>query len=363
MSGSDYTTTPNYGLYKPVPNADNDVWGDHWNANADTLDSTLKTIQNASGVTSWNSRTGPVTLNTADVTTVLPPSAGTPAMDGTATPGVVNTWSRGDHVHPTDTTRYAASNPAGYVTAAGAATAAPVQSFNTRTGAIVLNNADVTTVLPPSSTTPAMDGTAAVGTGTTWARADHVHPTDTSRAAVSAIPAASSTAPVMDSVATIGVGTTWARADHVHPSDTTRAPLAGVTNGSNAAAGQVGEYLTATLASGSAITLTTNVFANVITLALTAGDWDVDGNVAFTCTNGITNAIGAVSATSANFSFAPGGYMQLSNNSAVFAGAGFPTGTVRFSLAAPATAYLCAIAVFATGPCTAYGTVRARRMR
>ena len=33
-----------------------------------------------------------------------------------------------------------------------------------------------------SSTTPAMDGTAAVGTGVTVARADHVHPTDTTRA-------------------------------------------------------------------------------------------------------------------------------------------------------------------------------------
>lgn len=36
-----------------------------------------------------------------------------------------------------------------------------------------------------SSTSPKMDGTAAVGTGTTWARADHVHPTDTSRASAS----------------------------------------------------------------------------------------------------------------------------------------------------------------------------------
>lgn len=38
-----------------------------------------------------------------------------------------------------------------------------------------------------SSTTPAMDGIAAVGTGTTWARSDHVHPTDTSRASVAAV--------------------------------------------------------------------------------------------------------------------------------------------------------------------------------
>lgn len=35
-----------------------------------------------------------------------------------------------------------------------------------------------------SSTTPTMDGVAAVGTGTTTARADHVHPTDTSRAPI-----------------------------------------------------------------------------------------------------------------------------------------------------------------------------------
>lgn len=33
-----------------------------------------------------------------------------------------------------------------------------------------------------SSTTPNMNGAAAVGTGTTFARADHTHPTDTSRA-------------------------------------------------------------------------------------------------------------------------------------------------------------------------------------
>jgi hypothetical protein len=35
-----------------------------------------------------------------------------------------------------------------------------------------------------SGTTPAMDGTAAAGMGTTFARADHVHPSDTSRAAL-----------------------------------------------------------------------------------------------------------------------------------------------------------------------------------
>ena len=37
------------------------------------------------------------------------------------------------------------------------------------------------------------------------------------------IPAASTTAPVMDGVATVGSSTAYARADHKHPSDTTKA--------------------------------------------------------------------------------------------------------------------------------------------
>ncbi len=37
------------------------------------------------------------------------PSGTTPLMDGTATPGTETAYARGDHVHPTDTTRAAAS--------------------------------------------------------------------------------------------------------------------------------------------------------------------------------------------------------------------------------------------------------------
>ncbi len=38
---SDYTTTPNLGLYLPVPGEDDDVWGDHLNFNTTTLDTAL----------------------------------------------------------------------------------------------------------------------------------------------------------------------------------------------------------------------------------------------------------------------------------------------------------------------------------
>lgn len=74
-----------------------------------------------------------------------------------------------------------------------------------------------------STAVPLINGTAAAGTGTTWSRADHVHPTDTSRAAASAIPIASVTTPAMDGVAAVGVATAYSRGDHVHPTDTTRA--------------------------------------------------------------------------------------------------------------------------------------------
>lgn len=43
----------------------------------------------------------------------------------------------------------------------------------------------IPSVPSPASSAPAMDGTAAVGSSTDYARADHVHPTDTSRAAAS----------------------------------------------------------------------------------------------------------------------------------------------------------------------------------
>ena len=43
------------------------------------------------------------------------------------------------------------------------------------------------TIPSASSTTPATDGTGAVGSSTNYARADHVHPTDTSRVAISAL--------------------------------------------------------------------------------------------------------------------------------------------------------------------------------
>lgn len=69
-------------------------------------------------------------------------------------------------------------------------TVTPILTSGTQTATIDVDGTTSTlyaptppTVPSASSTTPSMDGTAAVGTATTYARADHVHPTDTSRQA------------------------------------------------------------------------------------------------------------------------------------------------------------------------------------
>jgi len=58
--------------------------------------------------------------------------------------------------------------------------------------------------------------------------------------------------------------------------------IVGVTNGSAAAAGNVGQPLSTTVPSGSAVALTGGIPANIGSLSLTAGDWDVWANM---CTN------------------------------------------------------------------------------
>jgi hypothetical protein len=43
---SEYALTPYLGLYQPTIDADDDLWGDHWNANAATLDAAAGSIAN-----------------------------------------------------------------------------------------------------------------------------------------------------------------------------------------------------------------------------------------------------------------------------------------------------------------------------
>lgn len=59
----------------------------------------------------------------AKLTDLPQPSNAAPAMDGTAAAGIATTYSRSDHVHPTDTSRAAASHTHGDITNSGDITA------------------------------------------------------------------------------------------------------------------------------------------------------------------------------------------------------------------------------------------------
>lgn len=145
----------------------------------------------------------------------------------------------------------------------------------------------------------------------------------------------------------------------------------GVTDASAATAGTVGEVISATVAVGSAIDLTTATPANVTSISLTAGDWDVYGKVAFDCsgTTVITRIIGAISLTSATLPTAP----EALDNSIFDLANSFTTGsapklslpTCRINVSGTTTVYLVAQIDFSGGGSDgdAYGAIWARRVR
>ncbi len=150
--------------------------------------------------------------------------------------------------------------------------------------------------------------------------------------------------------------------------------LIGTGTNDNAAVGKVGEFVTATVASGVAVVLTTATPLNVTSISLTAGDWDVSGTVDFlpTATTSITQLNAAVSLTNNTLSTQPGGSglgtdpLTVINQPAAVPAVS-PVDVVippvRLSIAATTTVFLVAQGTFTVAALSAYGTIRARRTR
>lgn len=123
----------------------------------------------------WNATTGDAAiLNKPTI-----PSAGTgtsyPAMDGTRSLGSNAGFARVDHVHPSDTSRVPTSR-----TINGKELSADISLTASDVGALPSS-----TTIPTAGTGssyPAMDGTRSLGSNAGYARVDHVHPKDTSKA-------------------------------------------------------------------------------------------------------------------------------------------------------------------------------------
>lgn len=138
----------------------------------------------------------------------------------------------------------------------------------------------------------------------------------------------------------------------------------GTPTNDSAAAGQIGEFIESTLGYSSRTTLTTSTGTNITSISLTAGDWDVSGQVVFEkdTTTTLYYQIGSLSTTSVTL----GSEKQQATITNLATGLGQNSCVIpqqRISLASTTTVYLVAQAAFATSFCKAYGAIFARRAR
>lgn len=143
----------------------------------------------------------------------------------------------------------------------------------------------------------------------------------------------------------------------------------GTSTNDSAATGGIGEWLTSNVLVGSAVSLSTGTPANITSLSLTAGDWDVTAFPVLTggATTTVSSMLFALGTTSATINQLAGTFNQsLGFSSTLFAGSGLWTeqiGPIRFSLSTTTTIYLVADVSFGTSTCSGYGLLSARRAR
>lgn len=203
--------------------------------------------------------------------------------------------------------------------------------------------------------------------------------TNTTQLATTAMVVAQAAAatPLINGAAAVGISLRYARGDHVHPVDTSRqaAFAAGQTpataTNDNATAGNAGEYKSTVGTSGAPVTLVNNTGNNVVTLSLTAGDWDVWGTVYLTPGAGTTigSAQVGASSTSATVPATAGDFNSTYWGASGVIASSFPSSVtqeapkVRISLSATTNVFLAVNANFSGGALTTFGAIKARRAR
>lgn len=146
----------------------------------------------------------------------------------------------------------------------------------------------------------------------------------------------------------------------------TKVVIRGTATNDSAAAGMVGEFITAT-AAPAAVSLSTGTSVNVTSVSLTAGDWDCSGTINYTygATTSITNLSGGPSQTTGTlptqdnmFDFESAA--QVPTNTKV---GSIPTPVTRQLLSGSASVFLVTQATFSASTLSAGGTLRCRRVR
>jgi hypothetical protein len=143
------------------------------------------------------------------------------------------------------------------------------------------------------------------------------------------------------------------------------ANLGGTSTNNNAASGCIGEYTSATTAYASKVSLTSNTAANIVSISLTAGDWDVQFNPVFTQDTALTTS-GLLAGVSSSSATLPSGAAERAHSPSGPNGnsdVSIAPPVTRISLASTTTIYGVATGIFSAGTMSAYGFIRARRVR
>jgi hypothetical protein len=143
--------------------------------------------------------------------------------------------------------------------------------------------------------------------------------------------------------------------------------LPGIASNTAAVAGNIGQYISSALAAGSALALATNTVTSVVSIPLTAGDYDVWGTVFITIPSlTVVKEIQAgVNSTSTLPTATTGQLNQVSLGAGLTGGSdmGCPTGLGQMLFATAGTAFLVTNAQFTSSTAGVYGVIQARRRR
>jgi hypothetical protein len=319
------------------------------------------------GVSSFNTRTGAVTLTTADVTGAGGALLASPAFTGTPQ---APTPTAADNSTNIATTAFVAGSLGSYLPLSGGtitSTLAVNGQLTTSSiianGAMWIQGASSYLRLTPSSGNPLIQlNAAAVGAArqiqgaTALSLRWYVNVGDSTAESGSNAGSNFSILACSDAGAVLTTPLSINRASGA-------VTIHGSSTNDSAAAGFVGETIAAAITTNQA--MTTGVALNVGSVSLTAGDWDVDGYVQFVPSAAPTALACGINATSATM---PVGNTQYSTQQLVLAFTSaatqvLNTGRTRVSLAATTSVYLVAQGTFASGTLNAQGYISARRRR
>lgn len=141
--------------------------------------------------------------------------------------------------------------------------------------------------------------------------------------------------------------------------------VVGTTTNDSAATGSVGEFVSSNIAAASGVNMSNNTDTNITSISLTAGDWDVFGNIYMEPTNIAAFSASkcwcsTTSATKPDDSLVTG---ILGSTSIFFNATSFSTPGLRVSISGTTTVYLSGRGTFSAGTLKGYGSLFARRRR